>query len=82
MDVARAYADAANTLRTPGYALLGIRTGLKLPNGSTVLLEAGKLPDERYVSDMSAITDARLVSNAIFYPGEGRSVLAGPRYSF
>lgn len=77
-----AYADFANTLRAPGYALFGIQTGLKLPNGITVFVDARNLTDERYISDMSAITDARLVPTAIFYPGEGRSVFAGMRYAF
>jgi iron complex outermembrane receptor protein len=77
-----AYADFANTLRTPGYALFGIQTGMKLPNGVTLFVDARNLTDKRYVSDLGAITDARTVSTAIFYPGEGRSVFAGLRYAF
>ncbi|MGA0599015.1 TonB-dependent receptor family protein [Enterovirga sp. CN4-39] len=77
-----AFADFANTLRTPGYALFGIRTGTNLPNGVTIFVDARNLTNERYISDFGAITDARLVSTAIFYPGEGRSVYAGMRYAF
>ncbi|MDB5557150.1 MAG: TonB-dependent receptor [Enterovirga sp.] len=76
------FADFANTLRTPGYALFGIQTGMALPNGVTVFVDARNLTDKRYVSDLAAVTDARRVSTAIFYPGEGRSVFAGLRYGF
>jgi iron complex outermembrane receptor protein len=77
-----AFADYANTLRTPGYALFGIQTGFNLPHGIAVYVDARNLTDERYISDIGAITDARTVSTAVFYPGEGRSVFAGVRYTF
>ena len=77
-----AFADHANTLRTPGYALFGIQTGWTRPSGISVFIDARNLTNERYVSDFGAVTDARLVPTAIFYPGEGRSVFAGIRYVF
>ncbi|NNM72685.1 TonB-dependent receptor family protein [Enterovirga aerilata] len=77
-----AFADHANTLRTPGYALFGIQAGAKLAPGLTVFVDARNLTDERYVSDLAAVADARTASTAIFYPGEGRSVFAGLRYAF
>ena len=77
-----AFADHMNTLRMPGYTLFGIQTGLTLGNGITVFVDARNLADKRYVSDVSAVTDARKVSTAIFYPGEGRSLFAGMRYTF
>jgi iron complex outermembrane receptor protein len=77
-----AFADHANTLRIPGFALFGIQTGVKLPGGVTLFVDARNLTDERYISDVAAVADARTVSTAIFYPGEGRSVFAGLRYVF
>ncbi len=77
-----AFADHANTLRIPGFALFGIQTGVKLPGGVTLFVDARNLTDERYISDVAAVADARTVSTAIFYPGEGRSVFAGLRYAF
>jgi len=77
-----AYADQANTLKAPGYVLLGLKTGVQLDNGILFYIDARNLTDERYVSDISTITDARTASTAIFYPGEGRSVFAGVRYGF
>ena len=43
-------------------------------NGVSLFLDARNLFDERYVSNFGAITDARIVSQAVFFPGEGRSV--------
>lgn len=77
-----AFADHANTLRTPGYALLGIRTGMDVGGGLSVYVDARNLAGARYVSDLGAVTDARIVPTAIFYPGEGRSVFAGLRRTF
>lgn len=77
-----AFADHANTLRTPGYALFGIGTGMNLAGGLSIFVDARNLAGTRYVSDLGAVTDARLVPTAIFYPGEGRSVFAGVRYTF
>lgn len=77
-----AFADHANTLRTPGYALFGIQTGMAFKNGTSIYVDARNLTNERYISDLGAVTDARTVPTAIFYPGEGRSVFAGIRYAF
>jgi len=77
-----AYADFANTLRSPGYALLGLQTGVQLQNGVLVYLDARNLTDERYVSDVGTVTNAQRVATSIFYPGDGRSVFAGVRVAF
>jgi len=77
-----AFADHANTLRAPGYALIGVQTGVNFPNGVSVFLDARNLADKRFVSDISVIADARRAPTTIFYPGDGRSVYAGLRYSF
>ena len=77
-----AFADYANTLQTPGYALFGLQTGYRFANGTTVYVDARNLTDERYFSDIGAITNAHTVPTAVFYPGEGRSFFAGIRYVF
>ena len=79
---AGAWADDANTLRVPGYALLGVQTGWDFRNGVSIYVDARNLTDKRYVSDISTVADARTASTAIFYPGEGRSIFAGVRYAF
>ncbi|GAB3626644.1 TonB-dependent receptor [Pandoraea terrae] len=79
---AGAYADYANTLRVPGYALIGLQGSYELHRGVTLYVDARNLTNKRYVSDLSTITDARKASTAMFYPGDGRSVFAGVRMTF
>ena len=77
-----AFADYANTLKTPGYALLGLQTGVDFENGVSVFIDGRNLTNTHYVSDMSTITNANKVSTAIFYPGDGASAFAGVRWRF
>ncbi|WP_298952600.1 TonB-dependent receptor [uncultured Methylobacterium sp.] len=81
-----AFADHANTLRVPGYALLNVQTGIDFRNGVSLFVDARNLTDERYVSDVSVVTNAATAGGpaalAAFYPGNGRSVFAGMRASF
>ncbi|HYE40392.1 MAG TPA: TonB-dependent receptor, partial [Ramlibacter sp.] len=77
-----AWADQANTLRAPGYALLGLQAGVELKNGLLLFVDARNLTDKRHISDVGTVTDARRVATQIFYPGEGRSVYAGVRAAF
>lgn len=77
-----AYADQANTLKTSGYTLFGLKTGYQMQNGLHFYIDARNLGDKNYVSDVSAVRDATAVPTNIFYPGAGRSVFAGLRYEF
>jgi len=76
------WADYANTLKAPSYAVLGLSAGWKLPHGVNLYVDARNLTDKHYVSNVSAITDARLVSTAVFFPGDGRSVFGGVSWAF
>lgn len=78
------FADHMNTLKTPGYALLNVRTGIDFANGVSVFLDARNLTDERYVSDVSVVVNAAATPGGpvAFYPGNGRSVFGGMRASF
>jgi iron complex outermembrane receptor protein len=76
-----AYADQMNTVRTPGYVLLGLEAGFELGERMLVYLEARNLTDEAYVSDISTVVSAAPAS-AIYYPGDRRSVFAGVRLAF
>ncbi len=76
-----AYVDYANTVKTPSYALLGLQTGLNLKNGVSLFVDARNLTNKRYISDVGAVTKAN-ATTATFYPGTGRSVFAGMRYTF
>lgn len=74
--------DYANTLKAPGYTLLGLNAGFALGQGATIYVDARNLTDERYVGEFSAITDARTASTAAFFPGEGRSAFVGLRLTW
>jgi iron complex outermembrane recepter protein len=76
-----AYVDYANTVKTPSYALLGLQTGMEFKNGVKLFVDARNLTNKRYISDVGAVTKAN-ATTATFYPGSGRSVFAGVRYSF
>jgi iron complex outermembrane receptor protein len=82
--MADAWVDYANTLKSPSYAVASLNAGWTFDNGVSVFLDARNLTDENYISNFSAVTDARLptVSTAVFFPGEGRSVFVGVRRSF
>ncbi|MEG1452050.1 TonB-dependent receptor family protein [Brevundimonas sp.] len=76
------WVDYANTLKAPGFTVLGLNMGWDFDNGVTVFVDARNLTDERYVSEISAVTDARTASTAVFMPGEGRSAFVGVRLNF
>ena len=76
------WVDYANTLKAPGFTVLGLNMGWDFDNGVTVFVDARNLTDERYVSEISAVTDARTASAAVFMPGEGRSAFVGVRLNF
>ncbi|SUA90391.1 TonB-dependent receptor family protein [Pandoraea pulmonicola] len=77
-----AYVDYANTMRVPGYTLLGVQASYLIQRGVTFYVDARNLTDKRYVTDFSTVTDARTANTAVFYPGDGRSVFAGLRLAF
>jgi iron complex outermembrane receptor protein len=82
-----AFADHANSLRVPGYALLGLETGIDFANGVSLFVDARNLTDARYVSDVAVVANAAATAGgagalAAFYPGSGRSVFGGVRASF
>jgi iron complex outermembrane receptor protein len=77
-----AYADFANKLQVPGYVLLSLQAGIELPNNVSLYVDARNLTNQHYVSDISTITNANLASTTIFYPGNGRSVFGGLRWTF
>lgn len=77
-----AWVDYANTMRVPGYTLIGLQASYLVQRGVTFYVDARNLTDKRYVSDFSTVTDARTANTAVFYPGDGRSVFAGVRFTF
>jgi iron complex outermembrane recepter protein len=72
--------DYANTLRTPSYAVLSVNAGAALNDATELFVDARNLSDERYISNVGAVTDARVASTAVVWPGEGRAVFVGVRF--
>lgn len=76
------WVDYANTLKAPGYTLLGLNAAFDLGDHVTLYADLRNLTDERYVGEFGAVTDARAASTAVFYPGEGRSAFLGLRLAY
>lgn len=76
------YVDHANTLKAPGYAVVGINGTIKVQDNVDVYVDGRNLLDKRYVSNYSAITNAATANTEVFYPGEGRTVFAGLKVRF
>ncbi|MBM3550893.1 MAG: TonB-dependent receptor, partial [Alphaproteobacteria bacterium] len=77
-----AYVDYAHTLQAPGYVLLGVQAGMKLPYGLSFYVEGRNLTNRHYISDVTTIVDARGLNPIVFYPGTGRAVYGGLRLAF
>jgi iron complex outermembrane receptor protein len=89
-----AYADYANTVRTPGYALLGVQAGFTVPNTAlpngplpyaiSFYLDARNLTNQHYISDLQPLVNASFpVQNpSIYFPGNGRAIYGGVKITF
>jgi iron complex outermembrane recepter protein len=89
-----AYADYANTVRTPGYVLLGIQAGYNvpgalLPNGPlpyaiSFYLDARNLTNVHYISDLQPLVNASFPDRnpSIYFPGNGRAIYGGVKVTF
>ncbi|GAA0647383.1 TonB-dependent receptor family protein [Brevundimonas lenta] len=80
--ISDAWVDYANTLKAPSYAVTSLNAGWTVRKGVSLFAEARNLFDTRYVSNVSAVTDARTASTAVFFPGDGRAVFAGLRVTY
>ncbi len=76
------WVDYRNTLKAPGYTIVNLNLGYALNERASLFVDARNLFDTRYVSNFSAVTDARTASTAVFWPGEGVSVFVGLRLSY
>lgn len=76
------FVDYANRLEAPGYTVWSLNAGWSFDNGVSLFVDGRNLTDERYVAEVSAITDSALVGTSVFTPGEGRAVFVGVGYRF
>ena len=70
--------DNANTdaLKTPSYALLGLKTGYEVQKGLTLFAEGRNLLDRDYISNTNALPVAT-TDSALYNPGNGRAFYLG-----
>ena len=76
------WVDYRNTLKAPGYALLHVSAGIDLPGGVTLFADARNLTNKNHVPEFGAVVNANGMDQAVFYPGEGRSLFGGVRVRF
>ena len=76
-----AWVDYTNSLRTDGYALVGLSAGATVTAGIDLFLDARNLLNEKAVGDISAAITATPAS-VVFYPVERRAVFGGVRARF
>jgi iron complex outermembrane receptor protein len=74
--------DYQNTLEAPAYAVANLGAGWRFPNGISAFVDVRNLTGKRYVSNVTAVTDARTQSTAVFFPGDARSVYGGLAVGF
>ena len=76
------FADQANTLKAPGYAIVGLMADWNVLKNTTLFIDGRNLLDKRYVSNYSTINNAATATTAVFYPGEGLGVFGGLKVRF
>ena len=76
-----AWADYGNSVRAPGYALIGLSAEAQVGKGVTLFVDARNLTGKKAVGDISAVITATPATVA-FYPVERRAFYGGVRASF
>ena len=75
----RAPVDMANSTEAPGYAIFGFKFGQQLGKGLSWFVEARNLGDKKYAATTSVVRDLNApgADQAVYLPGDGRSIYAG-----
>lgn len=79
----RNFVDYANTLSSPGHALIGAEAAFAASEKLSFFIDARNLANEGYIANYSTLANASVSTNTnVFVPGEGRAVFAGLRLGF
>ncbi len=79
----RNFVDYANTLQSPGHALIGVEASYEISPSAVLFLDARNLADEAYILNYSTVADASIAPTLnVFIPGEGRAIFGGLRIGF
>ena len=76
------WVDHANTVRAPGYGLLGFKIGQRPEKGLAWFVEGRNLLDRTYAATTGVVADAKGMDLRQFYPGDGVAFYAGLEYPF
>lgn len=76
-----AFADYNNTVRVPGYSLIGLSAGASLSDGIDLFLDVRNITGKNGIGDISAVVSATAAS-AIYQPIERRAAYGGVRARF
>jgi iron complex outermembrane receptor protein len=77
-----AWIDHANSMRAPGYTLLGLRAGGAIGGaGWTWFADLRNLGDRRWIASTNVVADARGLDGRNYLPGEGRSFFVGVEFT-
>ncbi|MCB2114523.1 MAG: TonB-dependent receptor [Parvularculaceae bacterium] len=78
------FVDYANTMKSPGYELVGVEASYDIASNISIFLEGRNLTDEGYALNYSTIADASApgANLSIYTPGEGRAIYCGVRIGF
>lgn len=74
--------DMQNSLYSRGYALPGLRAGMAVTEKVDLFMDARNLLDKTYAATADVITVPNGTNEAVFSPGDGRSVYVGLSYHF
>lgn len=81
-----AFADYANKVQVPPYALLSLTAGAQLTDRLDLFVDARNITGKRKIGDISAVIDASALSfgapQRIYSPVESRGVFGGVRARF
>jgi iron complex outermembrane receptor protein len=85
----RAFVDHANTTTAPGYSVYGVKINQSLRHGLSWFVEGRNLGNKRFANTTGVVLDATVPSfgatgrdQALFSPGDGRSLYAGISKAF
>lgn len=73
--------DFANTLKSPGYGILGVGAGYDVNQKVSLFFDGRNLLDKKYISTFSTTVNSTGNTN-VFYPADGRTLFAGVRIKF
>lgn len=74
--------DAANSIKTSSYWLLGFGSGIDFNKNFGIFLDARNLLNKKYSTTADVLSTPTTNDPAVFYPGDARSFYAGLKFKW